>query len=132
MLAVHLKRHRRRREASADIGLPQFVERGVVERRNSTVQEPEKHKAAGGCKRARIVWVAQMSILLDLARDRIHRGQIALEALVRGEKAAVPPSLCVVLLPVDRHRHAGGHCRNIDELGVSAVGRWPVVVAARN
>src|SRR6266436_1337007 len=38
LLAIDFERHRRRGKARTDVDLPQFVERGVIERRNCTVQ----------------------------------------------------------------------------------------------
>src|SRR6516164_5298614 len=42
LFAVDLERHRRRTEASADVDLPQFVQRGVVVGRDGAVQESEE------------------------------------------------------------------------------------------
>src|SRR6202521_5347142 len=130
LLAVDLEGHRRRAKARADIDLPQFVERGVVERRNRAVQQPEEDQSAGGGKRARVVRVAQVHALLDLAGHRVDGGQVAFKAFRSLAEAAVPASFLVVFLPVDRHVYAGRQGRNVEELGVGVVGRRPVIVTA--
>src|ERR1700719_1227282 len=72
-----------------------------------------------------------MYAFLDLVGHRVDRGEVALEALVGLAEAAVPASLGVVLFAIDRNIHAGRHGRDVHELGVGAVGRRPVIVAAR-
>src|SRR5260370_3648196 len=70
-----------------------------------------------------------MYVFLDLTCGRIHGSQIAFIALVGSAEPAVPASFLVVLFPIDRNAHAGRHRRYVQELGIRAVGRRPVIVA---
>src|SRR5215470_77040 len=70
LLAVDLERHRRRTEASADVDLPQLVQRGVVVGSDGAVEESQEDEPAGGRERTRIVRVAQVHALLYVAGQR--------------------------------------------------------------
>src|SRR5258707_761502 len=130
LLAVDLERHRRRRKARTHVDLPQLVERGVVVSRDGAIHEGQEHEAAAGRERAGAVRVAQMHVLLDLAAQRIDGGQVALPALVGLAEPAVPAPFLVVFFAVDTDGDAVRQSRDIQELGLGAVGRRPVVVAA--
>ena len=71
-----------------------------------------------------------MHALLDFASHRVDSGQVAFKAFGGLAEAAVPASFPVVFLSVDRHVYAGRQGRNVEELGVGVVGRWPVIVTA--
>src|SRR5436309_11638959 len=72
-----------------------------------------------------------MDAFLDLLGHRIDSGEVALPAIGDGRDAALPASLLVVLLPVDRNTRAIRQRRDVDEPGLPAVGARPVVVAAQ-
>src|SRR5712671_3938359 len=130
LLAIDFERHRRRGKARTDVDLPQFVERGVIERRNGTVEQREKHEPAAGRERAAEIRVDQVHALFDLAGQRVGGLEVAFPPFGGGRKAAVPASLLVVLFAVDRNRRAVRQSRDVDDPGFRAVGRRPVVVAA--
>src|SRR6266496_2198046 len=90
LLAADLEGHRRCGEARADIDLPEFVERGVVEGGNGAVHEREEDKPAAGRERPAVVRVTKMDVLLDLAGHRVDGGQVAFIAVGDLEGAAVP------------------------------------------
>src|SRR5258707_15889948 len=129
-LPLNLERHQRRRKARTHAGRPQLVERGVVVSRDGAIHEGQEHEAAAGRERAGAVRVAQMHVLLDLAAQRIDGGQVALPALVGLAEPAVPAPFLVVFFAVDADGDAVRQSRDIQELGLGAAGRRPVVVAA--
>src|SRR5258708_29284318 len=86
LLAAGLERHRRRREAGADIDLPQLLKGCVVIGRKRSVGEAGEYQAAGGRDRAAVVRIDRMRFLPDLAGERIDQDQIGLVALYAAKR----------------------------------------------
>src|SRR5262249_41921979 len=130
LLAADLEGHRRRGEARADIDLPELLQRRIVERRNRAVHQREEDKPAGGRERTRVVRIIETDGLFDLAGDRVDGGAIRGIAVGGFEWSAVPACGLAVLVGVDRDVLAVRQRANVNELGLLAVRRRPVVVAA--
>src|SRR5436853_7934804 len=60
LLSANLEGHRRRREAGADVDLPELFERDIVKRCNGAVHQTEENKPPTGRKRTAVVRVLQM------------------------------------------------------------------------
>src|SRR6185436_5525125 len=126
---------RRCRKAGADIDLPHLLKRRVVVGGDRAIQQRQEDEPTTGCKRAAVVWIAKRDGLLDVAGEWIDGREIAFVALRRAVAAARAGEPALILaalgkLPVAGDILTGGHGRNVEELGLRAVGRRPVVVAA--
>src|SRR5262245_42398423 len=135
LLAIDLEGHRGRREAGADIDLPHLLERRVIVSCDGAVHECDEDESAAGRKRAAVVGIAERDALLDVTREWIDRGEVALVALGRAVTATSSGEPALILaalgeLAVVGDLLAGRHRRNVEEPGLRAVGGRPIVVAA--
>jgi len=101
------------------------------QRHDCAVEQRGHDQAAGGGQRAGCVRIGHLLALLDLAGRGIENDEAAGGAGIVGELAAVKPSAHMGGL-VTGHRRAGLELRDVEKLGLSAVGRRPEIVAARH
>src|SRR5262249_1157351 len=109
------------------------LQRGVVVGGDGAVGERQEDEPAAGRERAAVVRVAQVHGLLDRAADGIDRHEVALVALVHlvgAARAGEPALLLLRHVLVVGDVLTSGHGRNVKQLGLGAIGRGPVVVAA--
>ena len=130
LLAVDLERHRRRVEAGADIDLPQRLHGRVVVGDERAVGEAGEDEAAAGRERAAVLGIGNAHALLDVAGEGIGDDEIGLVALDVPELGALPVAGLGGQLRIERHLVAGRDRGDVEQLGLRAVGRRPIVVAA--
>src|SRR5260370_351924 len=99
-------------------------------RRQRAARQNKKHEPASGGGVPPGVGMAKVPFLLAVPRQRVNGVPLSFYPLVSGVGTAIPTSFLRVLLPINRYNHAGGQGWDIEKLGLWAVGRRPVVVAA--
>src|SRR6266849_10985224 len=88
LLAAGLERHGRRREAGADIDLPELLKGHVVVGRKRSIGEAGEHQAACGGDGAAVVRIDRMRLLFYLSGERIVQDEIGLVALDASKRPA--------------------------------------------
>src|SRR6266849_2021123 len=115
LLAAGLERHGRRREASADIDLPELLKGRVVVGGKRSVGEAGEDQAARRGDGAAVVRIDRMRLLLDLAGERIDQNQIGFVALNAAERRTEIDAPLDRLL-IERDFVARRHRWNVEEL----------------
>ena len=114
----------------ADIDLPQLLHGRVVVGGERAIREAGENDAAGGRKHAAVVRVGDVDVVLDLAGERIGDRKIGFESLGLLVGPALPVAGLVAEIRPAREVDAGRSGRNVEQLGLLAVGRGPEIVAA--
>ena len=131
LLTVHLEGHWRRVEADADIDLPQLFQRGVIVGDERPIRVGRENHAAGSGKGAAIVRVRHVHLALDLAGERVEGREISLVPVSGPVIGAAFPVACLVAqFWLLGDIYTGRQGREVQQLGLRAVGSRPIVVAA--
>src|SRR5713101_7246890 len=124
LLAAGLERHGRRREAGADIDLPELLQGRVVVGGKRSVGEAGEDQAARRGDGAAVVRIDRMGLLFYLSGERIDQDEIGLVALDASKRPAEIVALLDRLL-IERDFIARCHRWNVEQLGALAVRRRP-------